>query len=83
MSLANVLTVEGLNALVQAGRLEHRPCKRCGALIFVLKDAGGAYQPLDTVARVYRVALDVSGEPVAVPTVAFVSHFVMSCKEAP
>ena len=75
------LRTEEIEELVRAGTLERRKCKECPATIFMLKDASGAWAPLDAASPVFRITTDGSGLPVAVRTVAFVSHF-RTCPKA-
>ena len=69
------LTLSEIEELVSKGALTRRNCKLCSALIFVLKDADGGLQPLEASAPVYRITIDASGEPFAMRTTAFVSHY--------
>jgi hypothetical protein len=74
VSVAHLTTAQ-VDELVTTGALHRRMCKRCPKHIFLLKDAEGKVQPLDASAPVWRITVDGNGDPVAVRTVAFTSHF--------
>ncbi len=60
-----------------------RPCEACGAPLLFVRGPRGRFIPLDAspARQVYRVQLDLAGEPIAEPVEAFfVSHF-STCPE--
>lgn len=61
--------------------VERRPCKKCGCPLALVPGPNGKTIPLDMRSQVYIITKDLTGEPVAQPTEAFVSHF-RTCPKA-